>query len=172
MLRVNLCVLVVLLTTGCAQHGSAWNLLLSHDARGTVNHGSQASLVAAVRQGCQLRVAWGARRKADPSRTIEHIATPLWVSVRDGTNVEIQIGGFMANQRVLGEPIEDHPRYERFGGTNAAVMWRAGLKTDGSFNAIWYRPDTGALVERVPQNHPMKWFADCRPDEEETLFSE
>jgi len=152
-----------LILTACTQSMSSWTLVLSHDAEGVVTSGAQKNLVNAIRNGCQIRVAWGARRAADPSRTIEHIAEPLWVSVRDSESVEVQVGDFLINHRVLGEPAADHPRRERFGGTEKAVMWRANLKTDGSFDAVWYYPHNGEFITRIPQRHPMKWFADC-PD--------
>ena len=147
-----------------------WHLKLAHTADGEVTAGSSQSLVDAVRSGCQIRVAWGARRAADPTRTIEHIATPGWISVRDGETVEVQLDGFMTNLGVLGEPAEDHPRRERFGGTQKAVSWKANLKTDGSFDAIWYSAHTGDLVEKIPQTHPMKWFADCGITEPSPLY--
>ncbi len=156
--------------SGCASmHSTPWQLMLSHDRDGEVTGGHIDQLISAVRSGCQLQVAWGARRRSDPQSTIEHIASPLWVSVRNGQSVEAQLEGFMSNLAVLGEPNEEQPRYERFGGTEKAVWWRANLKTDGSFDAVWYHHD-GRLAERVPQRHPMRWYADCKPSHTEPLF--
>ena len=163
--------LAVLMIGACtAPENSGWHVMLSHDADGSVESGSVDNIVAAVRSGCQLRVAWGARRAADPSQTIEHIAEPIWVSIRNGDSVEIQLDNFLINHSVLGEPEAEHPRRERFGGTSKTVMWRANLKTDGSFDAIWYSPQTGKLITRIPQQHRMKWFADCQPGQTEPLF--
>lgn len=158
-----------IVVTGCAPEPK-WHLKLAHTAEGDVLSGSKEELIGAIRNGCQIRVAWGARRAVDPNMTIEHIATPGWISVRNGDAVEVQLDGFMTNLAVLGEPPEDHPRRERFGGTEKAVSWRANLKTDGSFDAVWYYADTGELVERVPQTHPMKWFADCANKASQPLY--
>ncbi|MEP3890428.1 MAG: hypothetical protein ABJN69_08160 [Hellea sp.] len=157
---------------GCQASSTAspWHLMLAHDQDGNIAQGSSQQITNAVRQGCQIRVAWGNKRVSDPNRTIEHIADPLWVSIRDNVEVEVQIGGFIANLIVLGEPAKDHPRRERFGGTDKVVKWRALLKTDGSFNAIWFYPHSGELVERIPQKHPMKWFADCKPSAVDPLY--
>ena len=46
------------------------------------------------------------------------------------------------------------------------------MKPDGSFNAIWNKPHSGALVTRRPQNYPMKWYADCDPGEALPLYPE
>ena len=145
--------------------------MLSHGSDGRVEQGSITDLVAAIRSGCQIRVAWGARRAEDPSRTIEHVAEPVWVSVRNGESVEVQLDDFLINLAVLGEPSEDHPRRAQFGGTERAVKWRANLKTDGTFNAVWYYPHSGELIYRAPQRHPMKWFADCSPGRPAPLYS-
>ncbi len=149
---------------------SQWRLLLKHDRDGKVLSGDVGELISAVRQGCDLRVAWGARRNADPSRTIEHVSTPIWVAVRDGAVVEVQLDDFVINLSVLGEPNEEHPARERFGGTDKAVMWRANFKTDGTFDAVWYDPITGGLITRVPQRHGASWFADCAPGVTQPLY--
>jgi len=159
-------------TTPIAAVASKWHLLLAHDATGKIGQGSRKQIANAVRQGCKIRVAWGARRKSDPTRTIEHIADPIWVSIRDGNDVEVQIGDYLINHAVLGEPSTDHPGRERFGGTGRVVKWRANLKADGTFDAIWFYPHSGELVTRVPQRYPMKWFADCKPTDAAPLFSE
>lgn len=165
MFRTQSLALVGVLGLGIAcAHGpvNPWPMMVAHDRDGQVVEGSVESLIAAIRNGCRLRVAWGARRRNDPARTIEHIADPIWVSVRDGALVEVQLEGFLSNLRILGEPPEKYPRAARFGGTERAVWWRAQLRTDGSFEAIWFDGE-GALVERVPQRHPMRWYTDCRP---------
>jgi len=158
--------LFITLTTvlfGCQDNSTGWHLLLHHDAQGTAIEGKTENIVQAVREGCQLRIAWGARRARDPSQTIEHISEPDWVSIRNGTDVQIQLNEFLINHAVLGEPEDEHPRREPFGGTTQTVLWKAQLKPDGSFDAIWYSPQSGELVARRPQTHEMRWFADCRP---------
>lgn len=147
--------------------GSGWHLLLAHDANGKVEQGDHEQIVNAVRQGCQIRIAWGNK---GPTSSIEHIADPMWISIRNGNDIEIQIGGFLVNQNVLGEPPEDHPKRERFGGTEKVVEWRASLRTNGTFNAVWFYPHNGEFITRVPQRHPMRWFADCDPVTTAPLF--
>ncbi len=158
--------------SACVQTSAPWTLALSHDGEGTVIEGSEDTLVSAIRQGCQIRVAWGARRRAAPGRTIEHIAEPLWVSVRDDGGVEVQLGDFLNNLGVLGEPSEDHPRRDAYGGTDRVVMWRANVKTDGTFDAVWYHPHSGEFIKRAPQRHAMKWFVDCQPAQSKPLYPE
>ncbi|MEL7025518.1 MAG: hypothetical protein AAGL69_17410 [Pseudomonadota bacterium] len=164
---------LVVAMAGCVASpptNSRWHLQLAHDASGEIVDGSVARLIDSVRSGCDLRVAWGARRRVDPTRTIEHSATPLWISVRDSNTLSAQIGGFTPNLSVLGENPDEHPRFERFGGTETLVEWRADISIDGTFNAVWFRPHTGELIERVPQRHPMRWFADCEAGPSDPLF--
>jgi len=125
-IRIVLLAVYLILFVGCAPEPQ-WHLKLAHSEDGEVQSGSKAELIGAIRNGCQVRVAWGARRAADPNMTIEHIAIPGWISVRNSNDVEVQLDGFMSNLAVLGEPPEDHPRRERFGGTEKAVSWRANL---------------------------------------------
>ena len=169
MINPAVLILTALLLSACqtVNMHSSKSLMLSHDSTGEVIAGSPQKLIAAIRNGCELTIGWGA---IGASRTIEHIANPMWVSVRDGELVEAQLDDYLINLAVLGEPQEEHPRQARFGGTDEVLMWRANLKTDGSFNAVWYHPHTGKLVTRIPQQHPMKWFADCQPIESEALF--
>ena len=165
-----LCVLI--LVSGCTQQKSPWNLVLQHDNQGDVQQGSEEALIASIRMGCQIRVAWGARRRSDPSRTIEHVATPIWVSVRNGETVEVQLDEFMINLDVLGHPPAEFPQLEPYGGTERPVMWRATLKTDGTFDAVWFDASNGDYITRVPQRHPMKWYVDCIPQETGVLYPE
>ncbi|MEO1657409.1 MAG: hypothetical protein AAFR65_06780 [Pseudomonadota bacterium] len=159
----------LLLLTAC-DAGSPWQLKLAHTAEGEVTAGSEAALIDAIRGGCDLKVAWGARRLADPQRTIEHASRPLWVAVRDGETVEVQLGDYLINLSVLGEPNEAHLQRERFGGTEQVVFWRANLRTDGTFDAVWYAPHSGEFIERVPQRHPMRWYANCGTTDTPPLY--
>lgn len=139
-----------------------WVLQLAHTKDGDVLTGSEAALVQAIRSGCTVRVAWGGRRRSDPSLTVEHAAILTWVTVRNGTSVSGEIRGLTPNRSVLGEDPASHPTMDRFGGTSAVVEWRAGVATDGTFDAIWFYPHSGEFIERVPQRHPMRWFTDCQ----------
>ena len=139
-------------------------LLLSHDKNGNVLAGDKLNIVNAIRQGCALTVAWGASNlNVDPPRKIEHTATPNWVTVRNDNDIFVQIGGFMINQSVLGEPEEEHPRRAAYGGTTYAVRWEAQLKPDGNFDAVWYYPHSGEFIKRAPQRHAMRWYGSCTP---------
>ena len=160
----------LLFLVSCSAQGLQWHLALKHTSQGDVQEGSVDELISAVRQGCDIRIAWGARRRTDSTRTIEHISSPVWVSVRDGQSVEVQLDDFLINLSVLGEPAEEHPARERYGGTEKAVMWRANLKTDGTFDAVWYDAATGTFITRVPQRHAMSWYVDCIPSDASPLF--
>lgn len=163
-------VLTTVMVAGCANSNAVDTIALRHDAQGDVVSGSVENLIRSIRSGCDIKVGWGARRATDPQSTIEHLASPVWISVRNGNAVEVQLSDFLINLPVLGEPDTDHPRRERFGGTSRVVMWRANLKTDGSFDAVWYDPVTGELITRVPQNHPMTWFSSCAGVSPQPLF--
>ena len=162
--------LIVLTISACSPSEPKWRLMLKHDENGQVLAGDVQRLVGAIRNGCALRVAWGARLRSDDRKTIEHVSTPLWVAVRDGEIVEVQLDDYLINLAVLGEPIDAHPQRERFGGTAKAVMWRANFSTNGAFDAVWYDAATGAFITRVPQTHVGSWYADCNPQESMPLF--
>ena len=165
-----ICSFFYLMITACSQPAVKWHIVLGHDKDGSVISGSAKDLISTIRQGCEIRVAWGAHRAVDPSRTIEHKATPIWIAVRDGKTVEVQLDDFLINLNVLGKPTTDHPRREKFGGTQEAILWRANLKTDGSFHAVWYKAGSGDFVTSIPQRHPMRWFADCKPTPSTPLY--
>lgn len=169
-MRVLLITVSALLLNACATTGDHWHLALRHDRDGSVMQGSHATLIDGIRNGCALRVAWGVRRSSDPTRTIEHVATPVWVSLRDGQRVEVQLDEFMINLNVLGEPAHEHANRVPYGGTDRAVHWRASLTTNGEFNAVWFDRQSGELIRRVPQRHAMSWFVQCAPQPAVPLF--
>ncbi|MFK7889055.1 MAG: hypothetical protein AB8G16_19525 [Gammaproteobacteria bacterium] len=169
--RALLSVLLCFWAYGCSvAPPPSWHLMLAHDRDGDVTAGSPEHVASAVRNGCQIRIAWGARRIADATQTVEHVADAVWISVHNGTRIRAQVDGFMSNLAVLGEPLAEHPRFERFGGTSNAVLWRATLSNDGQFNAIWYGANDGQLKFRAPQRHPMRWYADCAARQSEPLY--
>ncbi|MEO1574513.1 MAG: hypothetical protein AAFU65_06085 [Pseudomonadota bacterium] len=171
MFRLILIALLAVPALGCAtMTPNTWNLALAHDRDGNVTQGDVVNIANAVRRGCRVRIAWGARRAADPSRTIEHVADATWISVVNEELIRAEVDGFMANLAVLGEPSEDHPRMARFGGTEKAVLWRATLSSDGRFDAIWYGATDGELKVRIPQRQPMRWYADCAPGTAPPLY--
>ena len=161
MQRSTLVITFLILCACSTQSENGWHLLLAHDSEGTVTEGAAEQVAHAVRRGCVVRSAWGARRRADPAQTVEHVAEATWISVRNGNQLQAQLDGFMSNLQALGQPAEKHPRLDRFGGTEQAVLWKALLSNDGRFDAIWYGAADGTLKVRIPQRHPMRWFADC-----------
>lgn len=160
----------IAMASGCTTHSSKWHSVLAHNAEGTVQSGSRNDLVSSIRQGCQIRVAWGARRKSNPNATIEHSASPVWVSVRDNERVEVQLDHFAINLNVLGEPEEEHTNRAPYGGTQQVVNWRASINTTGQFNAVWYTPHNGKFIKRAEQRFPMRWYADCQPQPSRPLY--
>lgn len=133
--------------------------------------GSHERIIAAVRNGCQLRIAWGSHRTEPSFRSVEHVADVKWVTARNGETISAQIGDFLINLTALGEPPEEHPRRDEYGGTEQVIKWRATLQTDGTFDAVWFAPHSGDFIARRPQRHPMKWYADCDPAHSEPLYA-
>ena len=160
----------LLILSGCAEHVSPWHMLLSHDETGTVKSGSAINVTKAVRQGCRLRVAWGSRGTMRPDLTIEHVSEPTWIAIRDNTNISVEIGGYTSNLKTVGDTSAPTARQIELGGTEHIVEWRATLKPDGSFDAVWFHPSSGEFIKRMPQQHAMKWFADCKATNVDPLY--
>ena len=142
---------------------SNWRIVYSADREGAVQQGSIDDLFSVIRQGCDIKIAWGGQRRGDPSLTIEHVAEPLWISALDGRKVQARIGGHAANLAFLGTPSPENDRTTAFGGREQVVRWQAEVSTEGDFDAVWYNAVTGELAARRPQRHAMRWISNCAP---------
>lgn len=129
-----------------------WQLVYRHDADGQVMAGSMAELLAAIRRGAPIRVAWGTKVEPDGgTQSVEHAADPVFVSIVDGEHVVVQLPEHVAQRA-----------YAEIGGAvfdDAAVMWRALMTTQGVFDAVWVNRATGETVRHVPQRVGLAWFA-------------
>ena len=141
-----------------------WRIVYAADENGLVKTGSIDDLFSVIRQGCNIKIAWGGRRADDPSRSIEHVANPIWINARNGNHVEAMIGGHAWNLAFLGTPSPEDDRVLSFGGRDQVVRWQAEATTGGAFDAVWFNSVTGVLTARRPQRFAMRWIADCAPD--------
>ena len=161
---------LVLLLGGCTDSTTSWSLQLHHDTQGEVLDGSHNQMINAIRNGCEIRVAWGGGSPDHPRGSVEHVSPAEWITLRDDNQISVQISGYISNQDVLDQGDTDTSQVGQYGGTRHLVAWRSTLKTDGTFNAVWYYPHNGEFITRRPQRYAMKWFSDCSPVEAPSLY--
>jgi hypothetical protein len=111
-----------------------WRLVYRHGADGRPRAGSKAALIAAIRRGDPVRVAWATRAHGGQARTLEQSADAIAVSIAGGSEVRAELVG------------------------------RAALSTDGSLEAIAPERASGEQApRRAPQRVAVAWFAQA-PD--------
>lgn len=131
-------------------------LVYRHDADGRPVEGSKQVLLDAVRSGAPLRFAWGAAiAAAGGTRTVEHSAAPVFVSIMRGEHVFVQLPEHIA-QASYADP--DLARFDV-----PKVMWRGLMGSDGTFDAVMVDRASGAEVRRLPQRAGIAWFAELPP---------
>ena len=136
----------------CSGVSAEWQMVYKNDREGAALAGDKAKLVAAVRQGLPIRIAWGVQRSGSPQRTVEHVAEPVFVTVVNEQEVFVQIPEHIAQTSYWDEELQDFD--------TPAVVWRGLLATTGRFMAVWYNRATGQTIRRSPQRVVMTWFAD------------
>jgi hypothetical protein len=131
---------------------AAWRLVYRHDADGKPLAGRKAALLAAIRKGDALRLAWGGRfPAAGANMTVEHAAEPVFVSITTEGEAVAQLPEHVAQASYHSAA---GARFEAGG-----VLWRGLLTTTGLFDAIWVDRGTGRETRRVPQRAGVAWFA-------------
>ncbi len=134
-----------------------WVLLYRHDTDGAPVSGSKEALFAAIRAGQPIQVGWGFRAERD-GRTVsaEHLVTPVFLAIINGTDVSAQLPEHVAQQSYLdaNRALFDDP----------AVMWRGLMSTRGSFDAVWVNRASGETVRRYPQRAALSWYAPAFAD--------
>lgn len=95
----GLCCVLSILIWACAQPTTApagdskqgWQLVFRNSKNGKIVFGSKERLVEAVRSGYSIRVGWGARRRNDTSKSVEHLAAAQFLTIANGKEVFAQI---------------------------------------------------------------------------------
>ncbi len=141
------------LAAAAACRAPVWRLIYRHDAAGKRMAGSKPALLAAIRRGDPVRLAWGADLPpaGAAARSVEHSADPVFVSIASGEEVYAQLAEHAVQKSYWerGKAAPEHP----------PALWRGVLGTDGSFDAMMVDAATGKLVRRLPQRAGIAWFA-------------
>lgn len=124
--------------------------MFKHDPEGRPLGGSKQQLIDGIRRGLSVRLAWGVRHPRDSTRTVEHTALPVFLTVVDNAEVFVQVAEHLAHadywdpaSQAIGDP---------------RLTWSAILGTTGAFNALWYNRASGEQVRRLPQRVTITWY--------------
>ncbi len=130
---------------------SGWKSVYKHDEKGQPIAGDIDSLIQGIRNGYDVRIGWGWERQlGDSVLRLEHVATPLYLSVIQDKNVSAII--------------DPHPLLESYIAIDKQTfgegghIWQCIMTTRGTFNAQVYDRVTGQLIKDWPQRHKMTWF--------------
>ncbi|MEM1119888.1 MAG: hypothetical protein AAGJ18_05530 [Bacteroidota bacterium] len=121
-----------------------WEIIFKNDKQGNTVHGSRAQLIQAIRNGCDVKIAWGSQRN---ERSIEHVSEPIWLAIQN----ESEVVAYLDAQVFLPKDKTDWQPQE----------WRVKITTGGAFDAVWLNRITDTLVRNVPQQHTMAWMVRC-----------
>lgn len=127
-----------------------WRMVYRHDPDGAPLTGDKALLLDAIRRGLDIRLAWGVRHPRDDTRSVEHTALPVFVTIVDEAEVFVQVAEHVAHA--------DYWARERQGFADPRIVWTGILGTTGSFEAVWYNRATGEPVRTLPQRVAISWF--------------
>ncbi len=146
------CLLIVfsfILYSGC-QKKNDWVPVYKNDKEGNAILGSKMELINAIRNGNEIRIAWGSEGK---THRIEHISDPTWIAILDETEVIAHI-----DPQVLSSVNWETLSADYSDSTKLNEEWRVVITTKGEFDAVWYDRENHKVLQRRPQNHVMTWF--------------
>ena len=163
------CILCMTLLLSCGNHTtethlpekmkSGWKVVYKNDPQGKATEGSIDSLIAAIRNGYDVRIGWGwERERGDSILRLEHVAKPLYLSIIQDENVSAII--------------DPHPLLQSYIDIDSQAfgegghIWQCIMTTKGTFNAQVYDRSNGELLKDWPQNHKMTWFVEYPPNPE------
>ena len=156
---VGLGIMAVYSTTQENNSTIGWTLVFQHDKEGTPVAGSKEKLLSAIRNGYSIRVGWGWKGE---QRSIEHLSEPIWLAILSEAEVMAHL-----DPQILSGIDWDIPTANYADTTLLKQEWRVVLTTEGKFDAVWTDKFTGEIIRRVPQNHPMSWFAEIPTSDKE-----
>jgi hypothetical protein len=128
-----------------------WKLVYKNDHSGETLFGNKEDLIHAIREGQDVRVAWGVSVNISETQiTIEHTANPIFNTIIDGEDVISQLPEHTAQKSYWNISEAEFDK--------ASVLWRGLVSTTGSFDAVWVDRATGTEVKRLKQRAIFSWF--------------
>ena len=95
-----LLVISTALLSSCKQPSSAqlgWQLVYRNGPNGETLAGNKADLLEAVRNGYPIRMGWGIRRTSDTTKSVEHVADAIFMTIANGTGFGLVAGIWTEN---------------------------------------------------------------------------
>lgn len=165
-----LCLLLVLTVTGCAdrqreagpvQSGPAqWRLVYQHDENGEPIEGSVEDLIAAMKRGSPIRVAWGGT--TDEGTSWIEFAEPDFTTVMNDSAVVVQFPlSFIQTDYVDVDAA--------LLKTDPPTGWRALMSTNGNYHQFHYDLRTGEVTRIMRARTQVSWFALVPPDDDRPI---
>ena len=141
---------------------SDFKVVYKNDKEGNTLAGSKEALIQCIRAGASIKIGWGSKGK---TRSIEHLSEPLWLAVLNETEV-------IAHLDPHAPATMDWDNLSSSYADTSLINqeWRVVITTKGEFDAIWHDKYNGKLVKRIPQRHPMTWFAKGEIGDNKPLF--
>ena len=148
-MKTTIVCLICILSYCNPLYAQKWEVALRIDKEAAVVEGSKSKLINAIRQGCDVKIAWGWH---NGEKSMEHISKPVWTAILNEEEVlfhiDPQVFGGIDWELLIGS----------FEGKDLKDEWRVIIDTNGSFDAVWYNRDTHEISRRIPQSHKMTWF--------------
>jgi hypothetical protein len=127
-----------------------WRLMYVNGPDGEALGGERERLLAALRRGSPVRVAWG-EAAPDGAWSVEEFASTTFVNIMGGRDVVAQI-----------EPAAIQSHYtdpDRAGLRVPLTEWHAVIATTGRFEAVMVDRRSGAERRRLVQRTTVHWYA-------------
>ncbi|NRB48625.1 MAG: hypothetical protein HRU41_13190 [Saprospiraceae bacterium] len=114
------------LFSSCEQPSTAqlgWQLVYRNGPDGEALAGEKADLLEAVRNGYPIRMGWGIRRPSDTTKSVEHVADAIFMTIANGTEVFAQSVQIIGQAPDLNGPdlkmrFREENQWVRMAGTN------------------------------------------------------
>ena len=111
------------------QHGArvpekqGWQLVFRNDAAGKTLIGDKNELLEAVRNGYPIRMGWGIRRSSDTTKSVEHVADAVFLTIANETEVFAQTVQIIGQAPDLNNPdlkmrFREQNKWVKMAGTN------------------------------------------------------
>ncbi|MEM6524444.1 MAG: hypothetical protein AAF693_11650 [Bacteroidota bacterium] len=126
-----------------------WTLIYHNDEQGNVLSGDIGVLKSVVRNGGEIRIAWGFQHQNIPKVRVEHIADASFLTIQSDSIVHAQI------RPITGQV----PNFDR--GTitlKENLEWLFIGGTNGKMDRMTRNVITGEIVNHVLAQNEFKWF--------------
>ena len=141
--------MLCLSSTSSLAQSNSWKLVYENDLLGETIQGDLTELIAAVRNGQEIRIAWSSQRPDNPQIKVEHLADAKFLTIMSDEIVFAQIDPIIGQTPMFSE---------QWIQLKENLEWSFIAASNGKTDSMMRNVKTGEILAHNQRNRGIKWY--------------